>query len=372
MNIRPTGLVDVTRVNYRLAKVNTTNNSTVEAAENLPVVNVQEEIYNASEELASLLSVFGRFTRANRKNAPEENDFFASVLEEQAEEKMDTLIKYVARPGTQNNILNFARGLFPNDSDLMMALLEMLLSRKLSELKKKKIKEAISDLEKFADQKKMQSGINVSRVARRFSTRDNRNSLSAKDLRRSYLRFLELELPAGFIYQDWIDEFGYRNRKRLLSFTLSALITDIKANEPGIQFDEFGPLSAKLSDARVLNTLDQSLNKSFSDFIFFEQLRNETKVITEDDIVGVYMKGILKFPKFKSHLKTFMDEFMSSLLIRQRAEVIQSFYNIYNMTPDFIFSDKVFKDKILEMILLLSTDLHKKEKTTGIWSEYYI
>lgn len=373
MAIRSTGGLDLHRVDIRAPANNQVNHAADESAEHAPVVNLQEELNNAAEEMADLLSAFGRFNRTNRKNvnSNNENESFSAILEDHADEKLNSLIKQVSKLHGQSNILNFARGFFPNDSDLMLALREMLLSRKLSELMKKKVKEAISDLEKFSDRQKMQSGINVGKLARRFSKRGEGKPLSAKDLRSSYLRFLELELPAGFIYQDWIDEFGCSNRKRLLTFTLSALIADMKANEPGIHFDEFGPLSAKLSDARILNTLDNELSESFNSFIFHEQLRNnEGKFISEDDVVGLYMKGLINISDFKPHLSAFSVDYLSLLLVRQRAEVIQALRKVYNMTPDFLFSDVIVKDDVLEMMSSLLTKLCKKERENSVWSEH--
>ena len=270
-----------------------------------------------------------------------------------------------------NNLLNFARQLFPDDSDLMLALREMLLSRQLSELQKKKIKEAIADLEKFGDTKKMQSGINVGRLAKRFSDGSGDRPLSAKDLRNSYLNFLELEMPAGFIYKDWIDVYGYQNRTRLLAFTLSALIADMKANEPGIHSSEFGPLSAKLSDARLLHTLDQLLNESFAKFPFRGQMRNNQLMLGEADIVGLYIAGLVDTDEFKLALKEFSKNCMSLLLLKQRSMVIQELRNVYNMTPDFLFVDMLYREVIINHLAVLLSKMLEKEKNTGIWNEYY-
>ncbi|WP_235212899.1 type III secretion system gatekeeper subunit SctW [Cedecea neteri] len=326
---------------------------------------------NAAEEMADLLSAFGRFSKAGRKNDSTDNDFVSSMLEDLADEKLDTLIKHVAKLRDLNNLLNFARQLFPNDSDLMLALREMLLSRQLSELQKKKIKEAIADLEKFGDTKKMQSGMNVGRLAKRFSDGSGDRPLSAKDLRNSYLNFLELEMPAGFIYKDWIDVYGYQNRTRLLAFTLSALIADMKANEPGIHSSEFGPLSAKLSDARLLHTLDQLLNESFAKFPFRGQMRNNQLMLGEADIVGLYIAGLVDTDDFKLALKEFSKNFMSLLLLKQRSMVIQELRNVYNMTPEFLFVDTLYREVIVNHLAALLRKMLEKEKNTGIWNEYY-
>lgn len=354
-------------MDLQLIESHTANQNVAQSEEQEPIIDLQEEIIYSSEEMAEMMSSFGRFTRPNRRNSNSaaESDFSSSMLEEYADEKLNSLVRQIAKLENQKSILNFVRGFFPNDSDLMLALREMLLNRKLSELQKKKVKEAIHDMEKFYDRKKIQSGINVGELAKRFKTRDGNRSLSAKDLRRSYLRFLECELPAGYLYHDWIDEFGCDNRKRILAFTLSALITDMKANEPGIHFDEFGLLGAKLSDARVLNTMDQLLNERFSQFRFREQMRNQYCSVSEQDIVGLYLNGIMSVSDFKEKIGQFSDDFFHLLLIKHRVEVLQTLRNIYNITPDYIFCDEALKGGIMNVTAELITLLYRKEKKPG-------
>lgn len=372
MDIRSVTGVNFNRIETKSkAPDNFTGQQVYDSSDDVLPLNLQEEMQNAAEEMADLLGAFGRFARTGRKNDSAVNDHVSAMLEEQADEKLETLIKQVAQLRDLSNLLIFARQLFPNDSDLMLALREMLLSRQLSELQKKKIKEAIADLEKFVDCKKMQSGINVGRLSKKFSKGRGGRSLSAKDLRNSYLNFIELEMSAGFIYQDWINTYGYENRTRLLAFTLSALIADMKANEPGIHSSEFGPLSDKLTDARVLNTLDQLLNESFAKFPFREQMRNGQVMLGEEDIVGLYITGLVDAEAFKSVLDEFSKNFMSLLLIKHRSMVIQELRNVYNMTPDFLFIDPVYQDVVSNHLSELLYTMLQKEKNTGIWNEYY-
>ncbi|WP_312625839.1 type III secretion system gatekeeper subunit SctW [Scandinavium sp.] len=370
MDIRSITGTDFGRLDAPLAESSPAR-QIVEAGDDALPLNLQEEMSNAAEEMADILSAFGRFSKAGRKNDNADNDFVSSMLEDQGDEKLDTLIRQVAKLRDMNNLINFARQLFPNDSDLMLALREMLLSRQLSELQKKKIKEAIADLEKFGDRKKMQSGMNVGRLAKRFSEGAEGKPLSAKDLRNSYLSFLEMEVPAGFIYKEWIDIYGYANRTRLLAFTLSALIADMKANEPGIHSSEFGPLSSKLSDARVLNTLDQLLNETFAQFGFREQIRNQQVMVSEADIVGLYIAGLVDTEEFKQQLKRFSQEFMALLLLKQRSAVIQALRHVYNLTPEFLYADVLFRDAVLNHLASLLQKMQQKEKNTGIWNEHY-
>ncbi|SFN66329.1 type III secretion protein W [Izhakiella capsodis] len=340
-----------------------------DAEENVQSLNLLEEMLSSSNEMAELLSEFGRSGKLGRKNNDTDNDFVSSMVDDQADEKLITLIQEVAKLKltTLNNLLNCARRYFINDSDLILALREMLLSRMLSELKKKKIREAIADLEKFSDIRKMRSGINVGRSARRFSDK----SLSAHDLRNSYLNFLEQERPAGFIYKEIIDDYGFENRTRLLAFFLSALVADIKSNQPGIQYSEFGPLSAKLTDARTLHTLDLLLNEKFSKFPFRDQMRNKDVMLVDADIVGLYIYGLLDLVKFKSMLDSFSKNFMSFLLVKHRGTVIQSLRSIFSLTPEFLFIDSYYYEATIEHLAFILLKIHEKERRVGIWNEKY-
>lgn len=341
-----------------------------DATEEAPPLNFTELISDSSEELADLLSSLGRNSAGRRNNKPD-SDVSYPILDENADEKVYTLIKEVAKLRDINKLLGFARQLFQHDCDLMAALREMLLSRQLSELQKQKIREAIADLEKFADRKKMQSGMNIGHLAKRFSESKGDRPLSAAELRNSYLNFLELEVPAGFIYKNWIDLYGYQNRTRLLAFTLSALIADMKAHVPGIHYAEFGPLSAKLSEARLLNTLDQLLNENFAKFPFRSQMRSEQRTLSEEDIVELYIAGLVDADEFKLTLESFSKNFMAFLLLKQRSVVIQALRNVYNSTPDSLFVAEFYQEAIIDHLAGLLRKMLKKEKLTGVWKEHY-
>ncbi|KFF67184.1 invasion protein [Pectobacterium brasiliense] len=363
MSIRSVGAVELHRLNLQNTANRAPSRVPDDAGEQVPLASLQEEMSNAAQEMADLLSAFGRFSKFGRKNDAADNDFLSSMLEDQADEKLGSLIKQVSANTLRfGNLLNFARGFFPDDSDLMLALLELMRSRKLSELQKKKVKEAIKDLNKFGDSKKIQSGINVGRIAKRFSEIEEARTLSAKDFRSSYVLFLGNPNSAGLIYDHWINEYGCNNRLCLLAFALSALVADMKTNVPGLHFDEFGPLSAKLSDARVLHTLDNSLNENFFEFPFREQMRYQQKIVDEEQIVNLYMTGLVRFDEFKYTLKEFNKYYMSLLLIKQRATVINTLRKTYNDTPGSLYADPEFRNIVLDFISALMTPISAKEK----------
>jgi len=208
----------------------------------------------------------------------------------------------------------------------------------------------------------MHSGINIGHLAKRFSDAKGEKTLSAKELRNSYLRFLELDLPASFIYQDWVDEFGFHNRSRLLCFTLSALVSDMKANVPGIHFDEFGTLSSKLCDARILNTIDHSLIESFNDLNFSEKLKCADEKLSDSYIFDLFMVGLTDTSNFERRLLRFNNKFMSELLISQRATAVQTLQNVYNITPEFLYANPPSHIYIQDFMSSLMLSIYEKEQ----------
>lgn len=361
MAIRSVNPVDYNRLYFRQA---TTRNNSLHKTKNISdttIIDLQDEMNIATEEMAELFSSFGRFSKFGRKNDHVENDYVSSMLEDRAEEKLSIIIKNINKLKNSTNALNFFRSLFPNDSDLMLALRELLVRDQLSELQKRRIKDTISDLERFSDSKKINSGMNIGHLAKRYSRRKNSNSLSAKDLRNSYLRFLELDIPASFIYKDWIDEYGSENRTRLLVFTLAALIADMKASMPGIHFQEFGTLSAKLSDARILHTLDNTLFENFYTLSFYERLRNVDGPVPEYEIIDLFMVGLINHECFEKKLTEFSHQYMSSLLVKQRATAIQILRNIYNITPEFLYAEPYCRIFIQDYMSSLMLSIFEKE-----------
>lgn len=339
--------------------------------DNAQLINHDENIINAAEELADLFSSLGRASKTGRKNDSSSNDSVLEILEENADEKIYTIMTRVAKSQNSASILNFARQLFSNDWDLMQALRELLLSKKLSEILKKKIKEAIDDLMRFSDLKKLNSSANVGDVAKRFSQCTNNNGLSAKELRDSYLRYLEHELPAIYTYQDWIDVYGFANRKIMLSFILTALVSDMKSTEPGIHLHEFGPLSARLADARTLNSLDNKLIVNFNNSAYSSQMMNSKSALNGEIILNIYLMGLIDPGELVTAYGAFFNDFSSKRSIRQQATVVQLIRRTFNVTPDYLYARSDCHEKTIAFLTSVQQSLYIKEvallKVVGIY-----
>ncbi|CCG87064.1 HrpJ domain-containing protein [Erwinia piriflorinigrans] len=324
-------------------------------------INHDENIINAAEELADLFSSLGRASKTGRKNDNSYSDTGSEILEENADEKIYTIMTRVAKSQNSASILNFARQLFSNDWDLMQALRELLLSKNLSEFLKKKIKKAIDDLMKFSDLKKLNSSANVGDVAKRFSQCTNNNGLSAKELRDSYLKYLDYELPAIFIYQDWIDVYGFSNRKIMLSFILTALISDMKSTEPGIHSHEFGPLSARIIDARTLNSLDNKLIVNFNNSAYSSTTKNSKAALNAEGVLNIYLMGLINPGELVTAYGGFFNDFSSKRAIRQQATVVQLIRRTFDVTPDYLYARSDCHEKFYSFLTSVQQSLYIKE-----------
>lgn len=340
-------------------------NSRAEENELPAVVDLEAEIMNSSEEMADLISSLSRSLKSIKKKNDIENDFASLILEDDVEEKLNVLIKKVPTFANKDQLLSFARSSFPDDYDLMACLRELLYSRQLSELQKKKVKEAITDLEKFTDKKKLQSGMNIGKLAKHFSLKnEGGHELTPKDLRNSYLRFISTELPASLLYLNWVEEYGAENRARLLAFTLCSLIFDIKSSQPGIQYSEFGFLSSKLSESRMIHTMDDELITCLSEFSAYKGVEALDVNKYSETVIKLYLSGLYDVSEFATNYIDFNKRYHKFNLKKSKGLMLQKLYKVYNSTPDCLFFNGDIRENLHTFILSVMTGLEGIDSNT--------
>ena len=86
MDIRSVVGVEFNRIEAQIPENRSAAGQSVfDAVEEPLPINLQEEMNNAAEEMADLLSAFGRFSKTGRKNDSADNDFVSSMLEDLAD-----------------------------------------------------------------------------------------------------------------------------------------------------------------------------------------------------------------------------------------------------------------------------------------------
>lgn len=252
-----------------------------------PAAAVAQFVENSDEMAASLRSQFRR--RGDFGNQFEGlADSFERVLEEDVAPKASQVQKLAQLPDRSIEwLLAQARGLFPDDSDLVLVLRELLRARDLANAPRQRLETLLQQVLSQAAPKRLKAGINSALKAKMFG---KALMLRASLMRDTYRSFLESEEGAAQSYEDWITLYGHQHRGSVLEFIEAALLTDVDAQDPSCSREEFGQLLKKLGELKRLRS---------ADVIFIQRLLDDDLVrrhnASEPDWL-VFLLGLLKYP----------------------------------------------------------------------------
>lgn len=223
------------------------------AAEDMSPAAREQNFNDAIDTMATLMGQF-RSRRDFDKKSEEASSQFAQVLDDDGEGKARALIRIVKSSGlSTGELLQQARSLFPDVSDLILVLRELLRQRQLDAIVRARLEAALKQAEQEASPRALKAGINVALKARLFGAK---LALSAALLRASYRQFLESEAGEVAIYEEWIMAYGHGRRALVLEFLESALVADMLAQDPSCSRIEFGNLLGKLNQLKLLRSTE--------------------------------------------------------------------------------------------------------------------
>lgn len=217
-----------------------------------PAAEVQRFV-QSTDEMAAAMTQF-RNRRDYEKKSDHLTDSFERVLEEDALPKAKQILR-IARQHkvSAEELLKQARALFPDESDLVLVLREMLRRWTMDEVVAKRLQALILQVEEQADPQTLKAGINCALKSRLFGKAlDLRPGL----LRASYRQFLQSEAPEIEVYADWIGSYGYQRRVLILDFIESAMLADINSLDASCSRLEFGYLLGRLGQLKLLRSSD--------------------------------------------------------------------------------------------------------------------
>jgi type III secretion system YopN/LcrE/InvE/MxiC family regulator len=253
----------------------------------VPASNVQRFVDNSDEMAASLRSQFRRRSDFGSKFEGLAESF-ERVLDEDVIPKarqIQSLVKLAEH--SIEWLLAQARELFPDDSDLVLVLRELLRAKVVVEATRQRLEALLQEVLAQSPPKRLKAGINSALKAKMFG---KTLALRAALMRDTYRSFLESEGGAIESYEDWIALYGYQRRGLVLEFIEAALLTDIDAQDPSCSRDEFGQLLKKLGDLKRLRS---------ADVMFIQRLLGDELVrkhnASEPDWL-VFLLGLLQFP----------------------------------------------------------------------------
>ncbi|EXF96142.1 type III secretion regulator InvE [Pseudomonas fluorescens HK44] len=212
-----------------------------------------QRMVQSSDEMSAAMTQF-RGRRQFELKSESLADNFERVLEDDTVPKamqVLALARLADKPLAW--LLQMVRSLFPDDSDLVLVLRELLRRKKLDQATRQRLETLLQTVIAQGTPKRMKAGINGALKARMFGAT---MAVKARALRETYRDFLESDEGPVSCYEDWVALFGPAQRMTVLAFIEAALLTDIDAQDPSCSRAEFGRLLVKLTDLKRLRSAE--------------------------------------------------------------------------------------------------------------------
>ncbi|PXX53980.1 type III secretion protein W [Pseudomonas sp. LAMO17WK12:I10] len=280
-----------------------------------PAAVVQRFVENSDEMSAVLRSQFRR--RGDFGSRFEgQAESFERVLAEELIPNVTKIQALVAQSERSIEwLLQQARALFPDDSDLVLVLRELLRRKELPQAARQRLENLLQQVVDQAPAKRLKAGINCALKAKMFGKALN---LRATLMRDTYRSFLETDGSAVESYEDWISIYGYKHRGSVLQFIEMALLTDIDSLDPSCSREEFGQLLSRLAMLKRLRSADNTFMQRVLQVGVIKQHNSN-----EPDWL-VFLLGLLQYPDdLESMLEGVFGNQMHLMASRDCAELLQ-------------------------------------------------
>ncbi|HDL6964079.1 TPA: type III secretion system gatekeeper subunit SctW [Yersinia enterocolitica] len=256
-------------------------------ADETPAAEQWRFLQSADEMSAAITQFHNR--KLYEKKREEISSGFEQILEEDAESKTDRILQTTQNPKVELHVLvDFIRKLFPDESDLVQVLRELISRKKIDKVAKKKLEEILLQIEKQSDPKFIKSGINCALKAQLFG---KKLALNPKILRASYREFLLSDSSAVEVYIDWISNYGYKKRQSILEFIEGSLLSDINSLDASCSTIEFGLFLQKLCHLQLL----QAAERLFLRYVISSV--GVSKLNDKEELLLYFLISLLKKPE---------------------------------------------------------------------------
>jgi type III secretion system protein len=293
---------------------------------------VAQRLVQISDELSAALTQF-RSRRLFELKSDALTDSFERVLEDDTVPKAHQVLS-LARLAEKpvDWLLQMARSLFPDDSDLALVLRALLRRKSLEARTRQRLKTLLQAVVAQASPKRMNAGINAALKARMFG---KSMAVRAGLLRETYRDFLESDDGPLSCYQDWIALYGPSQRQVVLAFIEAALLTDINAQDPSCSRAEFGQLLSRVNDLKCLRSADDLfIGALLGDAIVCQHNPHEADWL-------VFLFGVLTYPdELDQLLLAALGEGVLLSAHRERSTVLQTVRRFSLQLPLPLFADE--------------------------------
>lgn len=312
-----------------------------------PAAAVSRFVQNSDEMAAALRSQFRRRGEVADK-LETLGDNFERVLEEDVLPKAMQVLAIARQTSrTLEWALQQARQQFPDASDLVLVLSELLRQRQMPVAARQRLEAMLQAVLHQAPPKRLKAGINCALKARLFG---RKLALKAGMMRETYRAFLESDDDPVGCYEDWIALYGAHHRADVLGFIEAALLTDIDAQDPSCSRAEFGQLLMRLGQLKRLRSADS---------LFVLGLCNHSLVKRhnpEESAWLLFLLGVLRHPDALSPL---LHEALGAAVLlsthQQRSSVLQVVRQACLALPHELFADESSLQRLAEQFTRLAT-----------------
>lgn len=278
------------------------------------------------------------------KNAPGSVDPFERILEGDgdAEPKVERLM-FVAQSNelSAQQFLVQARMMFPDDSDLILVLREIIRRRKLNNESTDVLEEVMQMVWAETNEKHTKAGMNVGIKASLFG---KKFKVSSSALRNTYRDFLTSEDGELSQYEGWVEQYGTPHREMVSDFIETALIHDIQSHDPSCSREEFGMLLNHIVNFKKLRSAD----KSFMQVFFKSKPKDLEK---EADVLTCWFDCLQRPFKIKEEIeKDQLAEHMKHVGLSKQ-ELQQKMLRGVKLLDGELFFDPEVKEILIEALL---------------------
>lgn len=315
---------------------------------------------DSTDEMSILLAQFRNRRDFEKKVGNASESSFEQVLDDDVLPKVYTILKIAS--GANGSDIRFLmrqiRDLFPDDSDIVLVLRELLHRRDMDEVAKGRLKKILEQIEEKANPKRLKAGINIALKARLFGkTLD----LSPMLMRESYRDFLESDGQEMKVYQDWVASYGAEKRALVVEFMESSLLTDMDAQDPSCSQIEFGYILRRLIQIKTIRSCDALfVSDMLKDSIISSFNSSENEWL-------LFMFCVLQQPMEIKHL---LDDLLRSRIIvsdhRHRGAVLQTIYKSCINFPLELFEESVSKDTMISEFERIMAIVYRNENVESI------
>lgn len=299
--------------------------------------NYQNQLMDISDDMSMVATLFSqRFGQSLDKKA-NRGQSILYIAEEGADKKLDKVMMLFRKSGRSlQELLSYLRKVFPDESDLVMVLRELLRKKKLGAQLDAGIENEINRLLEGENGKQIRAGINIALQAKTFA---KLLSLDASTLRNLYRSFISLDLEPIYFFKMWLEEYDIKKCIIILSFLTQSLICDMQSLMPSCsQSLEFGYFLERVNKLRDLcSFIEINIDK-----IDTQELKN---TITDKQLYQLIFHGMTFPEEMEKYLLSLLKNEWINYLVNIKMKLLQGIKTIFNNYPESLYLSDEFRDE---------------------------